>query len=166
MIFRWSNSLSRKEGANASGAPAEAPSLLLLRSDLPELAKLHPFLTDFCTREKLPEDLVPDLELILEELATNVMKYGGVASGADCCRIELERRPDEVEIRFSDAGSAFNPLDREEVDTSLPIEERPIGGLGIHFIKHLTDSQHYEFRDGRNILTLVKKVEPTVDFEV
>ena len=146
--------------------PDDPTALLLLRSDLPELAKLNPFLVDFCSREGLPSELVPDLELILEELATNVMKYGGVESGADCCRIELERRPDEVEIRFSDAGGPFNPLENAEVNTALPIEERPIGGLGIHFIKHLTDTQHYEFRDGRNILTLVKKVESTVDFEV
>jgi serine phosphatase RsbU (regulator of sigma subunit)/anti-sigma regulatory factor (Ser/Thr protein kinase) len=156
-----------KEGGKVKTISNEdSPALLLLRSDLPELAKLNPFLEEFCSREGLPADLVPDLELILEELATNVMKYGGVESGADCCRIELERRPDEVEIRFSDAGAPFNPLSRAEVDTSLPIEDRPIGGLGIHFIKHLTDSQHYEFRDGRNILTLVKKVDPTIDFEV
>ena len=147
-------------------SPEEARALLLLRSDLPELAKLNPFLGDFCSREGLPSDLVPDLELILEELATNVMKYGGLESGADCCRIELERRPGEVEIRFSDEGGPFNHLESAEVDTSLPIGDRPIGGLGIHFIKHLTDTQHYEFRDGRNILTLVKKVVPTVDFEV
>jgi serine phosphatase RsbU (regulator of sigma subunit)/anti-sigma regulatory factor (Ser/Thr protein kinase) len=159
---------SEKEGGTVKNSQdsSESPGLLLLRSDLPELAKLNPFLAEFCTREGLPSDLVPDLELILEELATNVMKYGGVKSGADCCRIELERRPGEVEIRFSDAGAPFNPLDQAEVDTSLPIEDRPIGGLGIHFIKHLTDTQHYEFRDGRNILTLVKKVEPSVDFEV
>lgn len=146
--------------------PQPTPSLLLLRSDLPELAKLNPFLTAFCSREELPGSLVFDLELILEELATNVMKYGGVDKGADCCSIELERHGDRVRILFSDAGAPFNPLDLPEVDTNKPIEERPIGGLGIHFIKHLTDTQHYERREGRNILTLVKKIEPTVDFEV
>jgi len=148
------------------GDTKDSPALLVLRSDLLELEKLHPFLSEFCAGEKLPGDLVPDLELILEELATNVMKYGGLENGADCCRIELIRHSEQVEIRFSDSGTPFNPLSRAEVDTSLPIEERPIGGLGIHFIKHLTDSQHYEFRDGRNILTLVKKVESAIDFEV
>lgn len=133
-----------------------APSLLLLQSDLPELAKLHPFLAEFCRREGLPTDLINDLELILEELATNVMKYGGVEAGTDCCRIEIERLGDEIEIRFSDTGAPFNPLDRDEIDTSLPVEERPIGGLGIHFIRKLTDTQRYERRDGRNILTLRK----------
>jgi hypothetical protein len=57
-------------------------------------------------------------------------------------------------IRFSDHGNPFNPLDRDEVDTDKPIEEREIGGLGIHFIKNLTDSQSYEYKDGMNILTL------------
>jgi serine phosphatase RsbU (regulator of sigma subunit)/anti-sigma regulatory factor (Ser/Thr protein kinase) len=157
-----------KEGEtlNTPHNPQPTPSLLLLRSDLPELAKLNPFLGDFCSREGLPGSLVFDLELILEELATNVMKYGGVDKGADCCSIELERQGDRVRILFSDAGGAFNPLDLPEVDTNKPIEDRPIGGLGIHFIRNLTDSQHYERREGRNILTLVKKVEPTVDFEV
>jgi anti-sigma regulatory factor (Ser/Thr protein kinase) len=149
-----------KEGEtlNTPHDPEPTPSLLLLRSDLPELAKLNPFLGDFCSREGLPGSLVFDLELILEELATNVMKYGGVDKGADCCSIELERHGDRVRILFSDAGGAFNPLDLPEVDTNKPIEDRPIGGLGIHFIRNLTDSQHYERRDGRNILTLMKSV--------
>ena len=157
-----------KEGVpvqSPHSAPA-SPSLLLLKSDLPELTKLHPFLTGFCSREGLPGDLIFDLELILEELATNVMKYGGVDEGADCCRIELKRGGNGITIRFSDTGTPFNPLERDEVDTSLPVEERPIGGLGIHFIRKLTDSQHYEYRDGENILTLVKHLAPSVDYEV
>ena len=154
-----------KKGGAVTPSP-DGPSLLLLRSDLPELSKLNPFLAEFCSKEGLPGELVYDLELILEELATNVMKYGGVAQGADCCNIALTRTSTGVEIRFSDRGGRFNPLDREEVDTSLPLEDRPIGGLGIHFIRKLTETQHYEYRDGENILTLVKKVEPQADFEV
>lgn len=144
------------QSQGSAKAGETATSLLLLQSDLPELAKLHPFLAEFCGKEGLPGDLINDLELILEELATNVMKYGGVEAGTDCCRIEIERQGDEIEIRFSDTGAPFNPLDRDEVDTSLPIEERPIGGLGIHFIRKLTDTQRYERRDGRNVLTLRK----------
>ena len=99
-----------------------------------------------------------DFEIILEELVTNVMKYGGVAAGGECCLIELVRNANHLAIHFSDEGIPFNPLEQEEVDTNLPIEERPIGGLGIHFIKKLTDTQSYERRDGRNILTLTKEL--------
>jgi serine phosphatase RsbU (regulator of sigma subunit)/anti-sigma regulatory factor (Ser/Thr protein kinase) len=129
---------------------------LSLRADPSELARLHPFLKDYCEREGTPTEQVFDLEIILEELATNVMKYGGVKYGDACCLIELERKGSEVTIRFSDSGAPFNPLDQDEVDTHKPIEERGIGGLGIHFIKKLTDAQRYERRDGRNVLTLTK----------
>ncbi|MBR3725132.1 MAG: ATP-binding protein [Bacteroidales bacterium] len=55
----------------------------------------------------------------------------------------------------------FDPTIREEVDTTLPVEERPIGGLGIHLIRRLMDSINYERREGRNILTLRKRIHPT-----
>ena len=123
-----------------------------------ELGKLRGFLSDYCSQEKLPGHLVNDLEIILEELATNVMKYGGVKPGDACCLIELDRKANDLTIRFSDNGHPFNPLEQTEVDTNLPIEDRPIGGLGIHFIKKLTDSQGYERRDGRNVITLTKEL--------
>ena len=106
-----------------------------------ELGKLRGFLSEYCRQEKLPDHLSHDLEIILEELATNVMKYGGVKPGDACCLIELDRKTNDLTIRFSDNGHPFNPLEQTEVDTNVPIEERPIGGLGIHFIKKLTDAQ-------------------------
>ena len=53
-----------------------------------------------------------------------------------------------------------------EIDTNLGIEDRPIGGLGIHFVKNLTESQHYEYHEGMNVLTLTKKLTQPIDFEV
>ena len=123
-----------------------------------ELGKLRGFLSEYCRQEKLPDHLSHDLEIILEELATNVMKYGGVKPGDACCLIELDRKTNDLTIRFSDNGHPFNPLEQTEVDTNVPIEERPIGGLGIHFIKKLTDAQRYERHDGRNVITLTKEL--------
>jgi serine/threonine-protein kinase RsbW/sigma-B regulation protein RsbU (phosphoserine phosphatase) len=59
---------------------------------------------------------------------------------------------------IEDKGKPFDPLLLPEVDTAKGIEDRPIGGLGIHFVKKLTDTQHYEYRDGKNVLTLSKKL--------
>jgi len=131
-------------------------STLILRAELADLSRLHPFLKAYCEREGTPMEQVFDFEIILEELVTNVMKYGGVAAGGECCLIELVRDANHLTIHFSDEGIPFNPLEQEEVDTNLPIEDRPIGGLGIHFIKKLTDTQSYERREGRNVLTLTK----------
>lgn len=133
---------------------------LILRNELAEIGRLHPFLKAYCEREGTPMEQVFDFEIILEELVTNVIKYGGLNPGEECCLIELIRSGNHLTIHFSDSGIPFNPLEQEEVDTSLPIEERPIGGLGIHFIKKLTDTQSYERREGRNVLTLTKELCP------
>jgi anti-sigma regulatory factor (Ser/Thr protein kinase) len=63
-------------------------------------------------------------------------------------------------------GNPFNSLARDEVDTDKPIEEREIGGLGIHFIKKLTDTQSYEYKDGKNVLMLTKKFTTPANFPI
>jgi anti-sigma regulatory factor (Ser/Thr protein kinase) len=131
---------------------------LILNANQSEIRKLHAFLGDYCRGQALPESLVFDFEVILEELFTNVIKYGGVKLGKECCTVELLHAENALTLRFTDNGTAFNPLDREEVDTGKPIGERPIGGLGIHFIKKLTDSCHYERKGETNVITLVKKL--------
>ena len=70
--------------------------------------------------------------------------------------IDLEIAGGEVRLTFADGGPPFNPLARPEADVSLPLERREIGGLGIHFLKMLTDRQEYERIGGRNRLTLTK----------
>ena len=59
---------------------------------------------------------------------------------------------------ISDNGSPFDPTAKSEVDTTLSAEERGIGGLGIHLIRQLMDSINYERDNGRNVLTLIKKL--------
>jgi serine phosphatase RsbU (regulator of sigma subunit)/anti-sigma regulatory factor (Ser/Thr protein kinase) len=138
--------------------PNSRHGCLNVKADMGELTRLHPFLSSYCQVEGTPMEQVFDFEIILEELITNVIKYGGVEQGKECCFIELLRAGNQLTIRFSDRGNPFNPLDREEVDTDKPIEEREIGGLGIHFIRKLTDTQSYEFTDGMNVLTLTKEL--------
>ena len=131
---------------------------ILLRADLSELDRLPGFLQGFCTEEKMGGELLFQLNLILEELATNVIKYGGVAEKEESCIIELSRNGPILTIRFSDFGAPFNPLDQEEVDPNKSILDRPIGGLGIHFVRKLTDSQTYVREGNRNVLTLTKLI--------
>jgi anti-sigma regulatory factor (Ser/Thr protein kinase) len=104
-------------------------------------------------------DIMFNLEkahFILEEMVTNVFKYGGIPAGSDACMIEVLLRGTFMDITIEDTGKPFNPLLLPEVDTAKNIEDRPIGGLGIHFVKKLTDSQYYEHRDGKNVLKLTK----------
>lgn len=103
------------------------------------------------------------LHLAIEEAVSNVMKhgYGGQALPV---KVSLEMvPPDRVRATIADCAPAYDPLARPEVDTSLPLEARPIGGLGVHLVKRLMHVTHYERKDLQNILTLELVLERSVD---
>jgi anti-sigma regulatory factor (Ser/Thr protein kinase) len=94
--------------------------------------------------------------LAIEELVTNCIKYGYDDSSEHLIEIELKLSDGQLEITVTDDGHPFNPLELPEPNTSLPIEERPIGGLGIHLLRKMSDAMDYTRADGRNRLTLRK----------
>lgn len=129
-------------------------------SDRSELTKLEGFTEDFAQGSGLSDKDLFALQIIVEELVTNVIDYGGVPAGEHAVRVDLSAEDGELLIRITDRGAEYNPLLREDPDVTLSAEERPIGGLGVHFCKKLTDAQEYERRDGCNVLTLRKKLSP------
>jgi hypothetical protein len=145
--------------------PARTHSLTIV-NDLPELQRLLRFTREVASLEGILGADLMDLDIILEEVVTNILKYGGLKPHNEACTVELTCEKNFLKIRISDQGFPFNPLLMPEVDTNLGIEDRPIGGLGIHFVKNLTESQHHEYHEGRNVLTLTKKLTQPIDFEV
>jgi len=129
-------------------------------SDRAELEKLEGFTADFAAKAGLSDKDLFALQIVVEELVTNVIDYGGVPAGEHAVRVELSAESGELLIHLVDRGKEYNPLSREDPDVTLPAEQRPIGGLGVHFCKKLTDAQEYERRGGRNILTLRRKLNP------
>ena len=90
-----------------------------------------------------------------DEVTSNIVNY----SGAKGYRVEVERAPDRLRLRFSDDGRPYNPLSHIDPDTHAAIEDRPIGGLGLVVVKRLADRVSYSREDGRNVLTLIRKCE-------
>jgi serine/threonine-protein kinase RsbW len=127
-------------------------------SDRSELTKLEGFTEDFAQGAGLSDKDLFALQIIVEELVTNVIDYGGVPAGEHAVRVDLSAEDGELLIRMTDRGAEYNPLLREDPDVTLSAEERPIGGLGVHFCKKLTDAQSYARVDGQNVLTLTKKL--------
>ena len=112
-------------------------------------------------REHWPDSLVFKVNLVLEELGLNILSYGG---GDTDSRPELEilliSDDDLLTIEVSDDGLPFNPLeDAQEPDVEALIEERSIGGLGVHLVRTLMDDLWYQWADGRNQLKMVTKKE-------
>ena len=128
-------------------------------SDRAELLRIESFTADFAKAAQLgPEELF-GMQIVVEELVTNVIDYGGVPSGELACTVELAVVGGELTVVIKDRGRAYNPLLREEPNVTLPAELRPIGGLGVHFCKKLTDSQTYDRVGEWNVLTLRKKLK-------
>ena len=127
-------------------------------SDRAELAKIEPFTAEFAAAAGLSDKDLFALQIVVEELVTNVVDYGGVPAGEHAARVNLEAENGTLTIVITDRGAEYNPLLREDPDVTLPAEERPIGGLGVHFCKKLTDAQSYARVDGENVLTLAKKL--------
>lgn len=109
------------------------------------------FVLEEAAKLPLPAELVPNLELALEELLVNVITYayprdlpGMIDLG--CCA--LDGRLFCIQVR--DYGRPFNPLSLPEPDLTLDVLERPVGGLGIHLVRQVAELVHYEYADGSN----------------
>ncbi len=120
--------------------------------------KLESFTADFAAVAGLSDKDLFALQIVVEELVTNVIDYGGVPAGEAAATVDLVAEDGILTMVLTDRGREYNPLLREDPDTTLPAEERPIGGLGVHFCKKLTDTQSYARVDGKNVLTLTKKL--------
>lgn len=100
------------------------------------------------------------LDVAVEEIFVNIAHYAfspeqkGVAT-VRCC---VGGSPPQVTIQFLDDGMPFNPLAKEDADTTLSAEERGIGGLGILMVKKSMDAVDYVYEDGKNILTIRKNI--------
>jgi len=114
------------------------------------------FIDEFCGAFAPADKDLMALHLALEEVVTNVINHGYVDGQPHTFTVELAAEARRVTAIVTDDAPAYDPLARAEVDVSQPIEERAIGGLGVHLVKKLMDSARYERRDGRNILTLVR----------
>lgn len=98
------------------------------------------------------------LQLVVEEIVVNIVSYAYPVGKDGEVTIDVNKTPTAIEISFSDRGVPFNPLEREDPDTTLSAEERPIGGLGIFLVKQMMDSVSYRYEDGHNILTTTKNI--------
>ncbi|WP_218133231.1 ATP-binding protein [Methanofollis tationis] len=103
----------------------------------------------------VPGEAVQALELAVDEAVTNIMLHGYSSSE---CRIWISCGVEGgvVRVRIEDEGVPFDPTEAAEPDLEGDADERPIGGLGIHLIRRMTDELRYERAGGRNILVLEK----------
>lgn len=132
--------------------------LVELKNDLSEIGRLAAELELFSDQEKLPQKINLELNLILEELVTNIISYAYSDQLPHLIRVTLEREDDQLKVTIEDDGTAFNPLEVPVPRKSDNLDDLEPGGLGIHLVRELTDEAFYSHTEGRNILTLIKKI--------
>lgn len=131
-----------------------------LRNRIDDLDGVRTLVSQLEQSCRLPPELVFDLNVVLDELLSNIIKYGYQDSAPHDISVTLSASDSMVEIGIKDDGKAFNPLEAPEPDLTLPASERPIGGLGLHFVRNLMDKAQYRRENNCNYLFLNKKFTP------
>jgi len=106
----------------------------------------------FCEEYAVPAKKLFAIQLILEELVTNIIKYGGGDGKKEMIEVSLSLIGEDVRLVIRDNSGAFDPLRSILPDVSLPAEERNIGGLGLFLVRKKVKSLLYENKDGFNIV--------------
>ncbi len=130
---------------------------LTLPAALEKLETVQAFIAAELEAVDCPMKAEIQIQVAVEEIYINIARYAyhpKVGEVTVICTVGGD--PLQVTIQFLDRGKPFNPLAREEVDTTLSAEEREIGGLGILMVKKSMDAVSYAYRNGVNILTIKK----------
>ena len=137
-------------------------SRLIIRADSTEMRQVDAFVREFVKQHEIAADEAARILILLEELLTNLMKYG-YPDRAEPGEAEIVLALDgaRLEIEFIDDGCAFDPFAAPPPDLDEALEDRQIGGLGLHILRSMTDEARYERRDDRNVIRLARRLTTT-----
>jgi serine/threonine-protein kinase RsbW len=126
-------------------------------AELKNLNQIRDFVETAANALGFEPELIPNIQLAVDEVATNVMLHGYRGQGGSL-EVELERVGSDLVVRIRDEAPPFDPTTVPAPDLSLPLAKRPIGGLGIHLVRRAVDEViHQVTAVGGNELILVKR---------
>lgn len=131
---------------------------IVLQNDIKQIPLLNAFVEHVTTQLNFEASLSQQMKLAVEEAVVNVMLYAYPAGTTGDVIVDAKTNGITLKFIITDSGKPFDPTEAQKADTTLSVEERPIGGLGIFLVREMMDSINYERIDGKNILTLRKKL--------
>ncbi|MCR5467635.1 MAG: ATP-binding protein [Lachnospiraceae bacterium] len=132
---------------------------LILDATLENLEKVFDFIHEQLDKTDCTNKARLQIDLAVDEIFTNISSYAySPKIGKVKITCGIESAPAGATISFEDGGIPYNPLEKEDPDITLSAEERQIGGLGIYLVKKNMDSVEYEYKNGKNILTIKKGI--------
>jgi anti-sigma regulatory factor (Ser/Thr protein kinase) len=125
-----------------------------LRNQRSEIARMFALLEEFCQTSGISEDDMFNVRLVLDEAVINVIMHGYDDTAEHFINVSMALDDGLLSLHIDDDGIAYNPLDAPPPRFDLPIEQRRIGGLGVHIMKTLARDVRYRREDGRNNLDI------------
>jgi len=126
-----------------------------------EIERVVEFAERFGDEHQLAAEVVMTIHLVLDEVVANIINHGYDDTAEHQIRVTLALDGSELGIRVEDDGRAFDPLQAPPPDLNLPLEERPVGGLGIHIVRSVMDAVEYQRSGNHNVLIMKKAIGRT-----
>lgn len=130
---------------------------LRMINDLQEISRLEGFIEELGTELSLSPDVVMEIRLALEEAVVNIINYAYPSNEKKDIQLYASYKESELTFLLTDSGKPFDPTLIEEVDITLGIDERPVGGLGMFIVQQIMNEVSYQRIGGENHLTLKKR---------
>ena len=126
--------------------------------DIDLLDAVFDFVGEFTSAHKIEGRVSYALNLAVEEIFTNMVKYN--TGGGERITVRTDVREGSVVLELIDDNvDPFDPKTADVVDVTLPLEDRPVGGLGLHLVKSLVDDIRYDYENRRMRVTVIKQLE-------
>jgi anti-sigma regulatory factor (Ser/Thr protein kinase) len=132
---------------------------LHIKNDIGQLSLLNRFLEESMREYGLDSAVFMNLKLAVEETVVNIISYAYPGKKKERITIRLKHDTGRLTVVITDTGIAFDPTNSKKPDISLPLEERPIGGLGTFLVRQMMTDVSYTRSDNKNILTMIKKID-------
>lgn len=131
---------------------------IILKNEISEISRLNEFIELIGDEFALTPDVTFNLNLVLEEAVVNIINYAYPQKHEGLIYLSAQLHEGAVVFILTDTGKEFDPTMAPDADITLSAEDREIGGLGIFLIRQIMNEVKYERIEGKNVLTLEKKL--------
>jgi anti-sigma regulatory factor (Ser/Thr protein kinase) len=136
----------------------EVSENIFLRNDLTEIERLAKTVAEFGKRNNLSGEVMYDVRLALEEVVSNIIRYGFEDDYGHQISIQIHLQGEILTLQIKDDGKPFNPLEVKSTNLEKPFDEREEGGMGVYIVRRLMDELKYKRAEGNNVLLLRKNL--------
>jgi anti-sigma regulatory factor (Ser/Thr protein kinase) len=136
----------------------EGSITIRLPADVKEIERMNRLVRKFGELHEIPSRTLYAVNLALDEVVSNIVLHGFDAASGQEVVIRIETAGADLQSEVVDGGREFNPLDAQEPDLEASLQDREIGGLGVHLVRNLMDRTEYRREGAKNVLTMRKRI--------